>query len=253
MVPERRPLPDECPVVLCRVHVPERMQADVDGWMPKHFDDALRHPAVRAAANYAVRQDWSRLPSVFNGDCTRFIPYAYASVEGLTGAIDGPASREAIKDGAEREGQYPLLDGELFNGTILEVASVEGSCGREFAGSGPVLAERFHVPDDQLDEFDQWLAGAYRERAIGWPGVVRVRTLHAVPGIPQRWPHDRYQGKGNRMLWAEFADGADLVEIVGSAAVRDALQESTRWDVTLPYVRRDAADCLLVRRQLAQF
>ena len=122
MVPERRPLPDEYPVVLCRVHVPERMRADVDGWMPKHFDDALRHPAVRAAANYAVRQDWSRLPSVFNGDCTRFIPYAYASVEGLTGAIDGPASREAIKDGAEREGQYPLLDGEPFNGTSSRTA-----------------------------------------------------------------------------------------------------------------------------------
>jgi hypothetical protein len=235
-------LPDECPVVLCRVNAPERMQADLDGWMPKHFDDALRHPAVRAAANYPVRTDWDRLPSVFNGDCTRFIPYAYESVDGLIAAIDGPAAREAIEDGAEREGQYPLLDGEPFNG----VTSVDGSCGREFAGSGPVLAERFHVPEGELDGFDRWLGGSYRQRALEWPGVVRVRTLAAAPGIPQRWPHDRYQGKGNRMLWVEFADGADIEEVAASPQVRAALEESVRWDPRLPYVRRDAAECLLV-------
>src|SRR5262245_55747612 len=163
------------------------MQGDVDGWMPKHFDDSLWHPAMSSAANYAVQCDWDRLPSVYNDDCTRFIPYVTTEIAGLLTWLDVPEALEAIEDGAEREGQYPALDGEPFNGTILDVVSVHGAGGSDIAGKGPILAERFHVGDADVTEFDEWLHGPYLERAALWPGVVRVRTFAATPGIPQRF------------------------------------------------------------------
>jgi hypothetical protein len=239
--------PDERPILLCRVHIPVRMQPDVDAWMPKHFDDSLRHPAVTAAANYAVLHDWQRLPGVYNNECTRFIPYVAEDAEGLVAWVDAPELRGAIEDGVERESQYPTLEDEPFNGSILSVTNVHGPCGRDFVGHGPILVERFHVPDNEAEEFDAWLNGPYLDRATSWPDVVRIRSFRAMTGVPQRWPYTRYQGKGNRMIWADFREGRDVRELASSDAVVGALSDSVRWDVRLPYVRRDAAECLLVR------
>jgi hypothetical protein len=239
--------PDERPVLLCRVHIPPRMQPDVDAWMPKHFDDSLRHPAVTAAASYAVLHDWQRLPAVYNNECTRFIPYVADNPEGLVAWVDAPELRGAIEDGVERESQYPTLEDEPFNGSILDVTGVHGPAGSDFAGFGPILVERFHVGDDQAEEFDAWLTGPYLEQAAGWPGVVRVRTFRAMAGVPPQWPYTRYQGKGNRMIWADLGAGADVREVAGSDPVLNSLADSVRWDLRLPYVRRDAAECLLVR------
>jgi hypothetical protein len=226
------------------------MQPDVDAWMPKHFDDSLRHPAVTAAANYAVRHDWNDLPSVFNNDCTRFIPYVAEDIDGLVAWVDAPELRGAIEDGVERESQYPALDGEpFFNGSILDVVLVHAACDDDFAGRGPIVVERFQVGDRDVEEFDSWVTSTYVERASTWPGVARIRVFASSPGIPQRWPYTRYQGQGNRMIWADFEEGREVGDIVRSREVADAVSESLRWDVRLPYVRRDAAECLLVRRK----
>jgi hypothetical protein len=184
---------------------------------------------------------------VFNDDCTRFIPYVVADIAGLVTWLDEPEARGAIEDGAERENQYPALDGERFNGSILDVVRIHGACGSDFAGQGPILVERFDVRDSDAPAFDEWLHGPYVERAAQWPGLVRVRTFAATRDIPQRWPHTRYQGKGNRMIWADFEDDADVYEVAASPAVAESLADSVRWDSRLPYVRRDAAVCLLVR------
>lgn len=239
--------PDERPILLCRVYIPPRMQGDVDAWMPKHFDDSLRHPSCVAAASYEVIHDWSTLPALFNNECTRFIPYVAESLEGLIAWVNGPELRGAIEDGVEREGQYPTLEDEAFNGSIVAASQVRGAVGREFAGWGPALVERFHVPDDLAGDFDAWLDGPYLDGAAGWPQIVRVRTFRAAPGIPQEWPYTRYQGKGNRMLMAELEEGADIRAIARSDAVQRSLADSTRWDRTLSYVRRDACQNLLVR------
>ena len=74
-----------------------------------------------------------------------------------------------------------------------------------------------------------------------------MRTFRAAGGIPQQWPYDRYQGKGNRMLWADLAEGVDVVETVRGGAVQRSLSESVQWDLRLPYVVRDACRNMILR------
>lgn len=243
------PTPDERPVLLCRVDIPPRHQADVDAWMPKHFDDSLRHGVMTSVASYEVVRDWGEggLPAVFNREATRFIPYVATDLESLVEWVDSPVLKDAIEDGVDREAQYPAIEDEPFNGSIMEVVEVRGAVGEDFVGRSPILVERFHVGDADSGEFDAWLNGRYLEQAVAWPGVVRLRTFRAAPGIPQRWPYDRYQGKGNRMLWADLDEDADLVEAARSEAVRRSLSESVEWDLRLPYVVRDACRNMILR------
>jgi hypothetical protein len=215
--------------------------------MPKHFDDSLRNPAVTSAASYAVLRDWDALPAVYASECTRFIPYVADGMQGLVEWVDGPELREAIDDGVEREGQYPTLEGEPFNGSILEVVDVHGACGDDFAGHGPIVVERFHVSDPLEEEFDAWMAEEGRRRAAAWPGAVRVRTFRAAPGVPQQWPYSRYQGKGNRMIWVDFGEGVDARKVATDTHVLESLSGSTRWDTRVTYAVRDVGECLLVR------
>ena len=56
------------------------MQDDVDAWMPKHFDDSLWHPAVTERSELCGSTRLGAAPSVFNNDCTRFIPYVAEDV-----------------------------------------------------------------------------------------------------------------------------------------------------------------------------
>jgi hypothetical protein len=74
-----------------------------------------------------------------------------------------------------------------------------------------------------------------------------VRTWKQKQDVPERFPYTRYIGKGNRMVWAEFSEGSDLTKIISSSMVRDTVLDSVRWDVRLPYVRRDAALNLVIR------
>ena len=241
--------PDERPVLLCRVDIPPRHQPDVDAWMPKHFDDSLRHDAVTSVASYEVVHDWDEggLPALFNRQATRFIPYVATDLDSLVEWVDSPVLKEAIDDGVDREAQYPSIEDEPFNGSILEVVEVRGGVGEDFVGRGPIVVERFHVGKNEAEEFDAWLHGPYLEHAVQWPGLVRVRTFRAAGGIPQQWPYDRYQGKGNRMLWADFAEGVDVVETVRGGAVQRSLSESVQWDLRLPYVVRDACRNMILR------
>lgn len=245
-------VPDERPLLVCRLECPPRMQADVDGWMPKHFDDSLMDPIVTSAHNYRVLRDFRAvaeggLPSVFNGHGNRFIVYVYDDIAGVVPFIDGPDVRAAIKDGEEREGQYPPLDDEAFNGVVYTIRSIRGAVGRDVAGAGPIVVERFEVPDDDVPTFDAWMDGVHLEAAAGLPGVVRVRTFSAFRDMPRRFPHDRYLGKGNRMVWVELADDADPRVMLHRPEGRAWLGDSIGWDLRLPYVRREVAQHLLTR------
>jgi hypothetical protein len=127
------------------------------------------------------------------------------------------------------------------------VLDVHHPAGVDFIGYGPIVVERFHVSDHHADEFDAWMGTMALERATSWPGITRIRTFRAAADIPQRWPYLRYQGKGNRMIWADFRVGASAREVATSDPVLESLAESVGWDTRLTYVSREVGECLLVR------
>ncbi len=241
---------DERPVIVCRIENPPHMAVGVDEWMPKHFDDSLDHEAVTSVAAYKVLQDFDPsggLPWAFNGHGNRFIVYVAEDMAGLKAWVDSPFLREAIDDGVDRESAFPELDGEPFIGNTYECSGVRGALGVDFAGPTPIVVERFEVGSATDSEFTDWLESSYAEGWATIPGVVRVRTYRQSTDLPQEFPFDRYQSKGNRMILTEFEVGTDLRAALASGAVRDLLRESIRWDLDLPYVRREAAESYVIR------
>jgi hypothetical protein len=224
------------------------MIADVDAWMPKHFDDALDEPPVVAATGYRILQDFapdSGLPWLFNGHGNRFVAYATESLSGLLDWLGGEVARESIEDGAERESQYPLLDGEPFTGNIYVGESVLGAIDAEFAGESSILVQRFHVGDQQEANFKSWLADRHAPAWAALESIQRVRTFAQAPKVPNAFPYTRYVSKGNVMMLADFTPGASPREVVREA--RTLLMDSVRWDVELPYVRREIGECFALR------
>ncbi len=236
--------PDQRPLVVCRIECPAHMAQGVDDWMPKHFDDSLDHDAVTSVASYRVEQDFDTgagLPWLFNGHGNRFIVYVAEDIPVLMEWIDSPMLREAIDDGVDRESAFPALDGEPFTGNLYPVAEVRGGVDADFAGECAIFVERFEVGDDLAAEFDAWLDGAHLDAVSAFPGAIRTRTFRQHRDAPDRFPYNRYCSKGNRMIWSELPAGTDLRALVREPAVRSALEDSLRWDLRLPYVRREVA------------
>jgi len=242
---------DLAPILVCRLECPPEMQADVDGWMPKHFDDSLLDPHVLAAASYATLRDFRApedggLPAVLNGHGNRFIVYVADSIEGYEDSIDSEAVREAIRDGADRESRYPPIDDEPFNGVVYAPRGIRGGSS-DLVGRGPVLVQRFEVAERLAPDFDDWFDGRHLDAAFALPGVVRARTWAAHRSYPQRFPYDRYRGKGNRMLLVELAEGSDLRGAIADERTVSWFEDSIAWDLRLPYARREAGECLVIR------
>ena len=244
---------DERPVMVCRIENPPHMAQGVDEWMPKHFDDSLDADAVTSVASFRVLHNFdpvNGLPWLFNGHGNRFIVYVADSVEGLAEWVDGPFLRQAIEDGADREGAYPALDGEpRFAGNFYLCSRVIKPLGVDFVGPTCLFIERFDVGSGDDKEFTTWLEGAHADAVANVPGVLRVRTYRQNLDVPKRFPFDRYSGKGNRMLMAELPVDCDLVDFVKRADVRSLLVDSVRWDLKLPYVRREVANFQVLRNK----
>lgn len=241
---------DERPIIACRIEVPPSMAEGVDAWMPKHFDDSLDHEAVTSVAAYRVLQDFdptNGLPWLLNGHGNRFIVYVAEDMDSLRAWVDSPFLREAIDDGVDRETSYPELDGESFTGNTYECSGVRMPLGVDFAGPNPILIERFQVAADTDEEFTKWLEGSYADAWAALASTLRVRTYRQAEDLPKDFPFDRYQSKGNRMLLVELAPETDLRAFVGQADVRRLLMESLRWDLELSYVRREVAECYVIR------
>ena len=244
---------DERPIMVCRIENPPHMAQSVDDWMPKHFDDSLDADAVTGVAAFSVLHNFdpvSGLPWIFNGHGNRFIVYVADSVEGLCEWVDGPFLRQAIEDGAEREGAYPALDGEVrFAGNFYLSSRVIRPLGVDFIGPTSLFIERFDVGAERDEEFTAWLEGPHADAVAAVSDVLRVRTYRQNLDVPKRFPFDRYSGKGNRMLMAELPVNCDLVEFVKRREVVALLADSIRWDLELPYVRREVANFQVLRNK----
>jgi hypothetical protein len=238
--------------MLCRLELPQHMTVDVDGWMPKHFDDSLDADAVTSAAAFSVLHNFdpvTGLPWIFNGHGNRFIVYVADSVEGLCEWVDGPFLRQAIEDGVDRETSFPALDGEPFNGNFYLSSRVIRPLGVDFIGPTSLFIERFDVGAERDEEFTAWLEGPHADAVAAVSDVLRVRTYRQNLDVPKRFPFDRYSGKGNRMLMAELPVNCDLVEFVKRREVVALLADSIRWDLELPYVRREVANFQVLRNK----
>jgi hypothetical protein len=242
--------PDYRPILLCRLECPPHMQEGVDAWMPKHFDDSLDHEAVTSAVSYRIVQDFdpaSGLPWLFNGHGNRFIIYVAESMPGLLDWIDSPILREAIDDGEDRETAYPFLDGDQFTGNIYDVSKAFHPIDADFPGETAFIAERFEVGAADLAEFDEWVDTVYAPAWAEVPGVMRVRTYRQQLDLPPRFPYTRYRSKGNRMVFVEVPQDADLTGLIRSEQVHALLATSLPWDLRLPYVRREAGVNIAIR------
>ena len=177
---------DERPILLCRVDVPPHLQKELDDWSPEHFDDFGRHPTVQAVSSYKLIRDFDPvkgLPAAFNAtQATRFIGYVCLDIPSMhewvgsdivTGGLDEPT--------LEREGKYPPIAEEPFNGTMLTVQAVRGALGTDHPGRGGIVAERWEVGSDRAAEFDGWLEG-HLSRYEALDGWVRLRSPRRPDG-----------------------------------------------------------------------
>jgi hypothetical protein len=235
---------DRRPLVVCRDHIPDSMIAEVDAWIPKHFDDSLAHPAVTSATSFQAA--WG-LPATFTEPGCRIIVYVTHDMPQLVEWLDSPELRAAIEDGTEREAQVIPVDGDPFTGNIYDLVEIRGSVGADFIENGGIFLERFEVDSPNRAEFDAWLNGPHLDAIAGVPGAVRVRTWAQNLDVPQRFPYDRYVSRGNRMISADFAAGVDVAGLLGDERIWRAIADSARWDLRLPSVRRDAGTYLVAR------
>jgi hypothetical protein len=235
---------DRRPVLVCRDHIPGPMIAEVDEWIPKHFDDSLAHPAVTSAASF--QSVWG-LPATFTEPGCRIIVYVTRDMPQLLEWLDSPELRAAIDDGTEREAQVVPVDGDPFTGNIYDLVEIRGSAGTDFIEGGGIFIERFEVEDADAPEFDAWLNGPHLDAIARLPGVIRARTWTQNRDVPQRFPYDRYVSRGNRMISADFAAGVDVSKLLEDEQAWRAVADSARWDLRLPYVRREAGTYLVSR------
>ena len=242
---------DERPILLCRVDCPPHLQKELDDWSPEHFDDFGRHRTVQAVSSYRIITDFdleTGLPAAFNvTQATRFIGYvctdipsmhAWVGSEIVTGGLDEPTM--------EREGKYPAIAGEPFNGTMNRVRAVRGSLGTDHPGTGAIIAERWEVGPSHEAEFDPWLEN-HLEGYAALDGWLRLRILDGDRTADHKFPWNRYLGKGNRMLLAELAEGVDPRGVVRSDAYRALLADSLRWDAVLSYTTREIAENFIIQ------
>jgi len=235
---------DRRPIVLCRDHIPAHMIADVDGWIPKHFDDSLAYPSVTSAASFEVV--WG-LPASFTSPGCRIIVYVAEDMTGLVAWLGSPELRAAIEDGADREAQVIPVDGDPFTGNIYAATELVHGVAADFVEGGGIFIERFEVPEADSAEFDAWLTGAHLDAVLRWPGVVRARTWIQNRDLSEEFPYDRYMSKGNRMLSADFSPDTQVAELLAVDDVWASVADSAQWDVRLPYVRREAGRPLVIR------
>jgi len=206
-----------------------------DTWQrTKHMPEAIAAPTCYRAAHYHTVTEG--LPAAWHGSGNVSANYYSGDRQGTFDFLTSPELAEAVADGVLWFDRFNELDGFDYTGNIYEVLWSGGPGG--VPDDDPYFAERFEVPEPELTEFDEWLAGHALALAAA-EGVLRVRSFGA---IREGSPLPYYYSPGNRAVFAELAD----VQAVLGEAVLAELAASQRWDLRLPYVRRDVYECAFV-------
>jgi hypothetical protein len=125
------------------------------------------------------------------------------------------------------------VDGQPFSANVYDVT---GAIGGPPAAGAPIFVERFEVPPELVERFDEWLVGTHAPALAAQRGVARARTFAAVRDAI---PIALYRSPGNRMLRVDL-EPADVRTTLLSDGFVAALADSMRWDRELAYVTRDA-------------
>jgi len=205
-----------------------------DEWQrTKHMPEAIAAPTCHRAAHYHTVTEG--LPAAWQGSGNVSANYSTTDRQGIFDFLTSDELAEAVADGVLWFDRFNELDHADYTGNIYEVVA---SAGDAVTLDAPYFAERFEVTSEELAEFDGWLA-AHAAAVAQAEGVVRVRTMHA---IREGSPLPYYYSPGNRAVFAELAD----VSAVLGGQLIGALADSQRWDLRLPYVKRDVYECRFV-------
>jgi hypothetical protein len=223
------------PMLLARAHPKQEIQADFDRWeIGKHLADLMAGPgAVMVVYGWNVLDG---LPEAYKGSGWCMAYYTGRDVEGLFAWLCSKELEEAIKDGSQWFGRFNDVDYETYTGNVYEVTAVVNGAGRTPPESAPILVERFEAGEGEAAELDAWLRDVHLPAIGTHPGVLRARTFRA---IRENIPIQYYYSPGNRALIAELADEEGFRETLLSRDFLEHVEDSLRWELRLPYVKRD--------------
>jgi hypothetical protein len=221
------------PLLLARAHPKPEIQADFDRWeVEKHFDDLMKGPgAVSVVYGLNVLDG---LPEGWKGSGYCMAYYTGLDVKGLFAWLCSQELVDAIADGSQWFGKFNDVDYAVYTGNVYGVTGVVNGAGEPRPETAPLLVERWEVGPEEEAEFDAWLRDVHLPAVGADPGVVRARSFRA---IREDIPIEYYYSRGNRALFAELA--GDPREVLRSDSMLARLEDSLRWELRLPYVKRD--------------
>jgi len=221
-------------MLMTRAHPLRDLVDEFDSYeIDKHFPDLMAAPGAARVDYY--KNVLNELPEAYRGSGTRMANYLARDLDELFRWLRSDAFAAAIEDGGKTWfGRMNELDGDLYTGNVYEVTGlVQGDT--QPSECAVLLVERLEVTPELEAEFDAWVEEVHLPAYEGAAGVGRVRSGRAIrEGIPLPY----YYSLGNRVVLVEVAGDDPRVPLLSNRMLA-ALADSVRWDLRLPYVRRD--------------
>jgi hypothetical protein len=227
---------DRYPMLMTRAWPFKELVGEFDAYQAdRHLPELMNAPGAAMAGYYEnVVVD---LPQVYKGSGNRLANYVARNIDDLFCWLRSDEFAAAVEDGGNKWfGRMNELDYDLYTGNVYSIGEVVKPDDNPTRLDLPLLVERFEVTDDAVEEFDIWMSEVHLPAVASQPGVLRARSCAAVrEGIPLPY----YESLGNRMLIADLDGGEPAPETLLRPGITDAVGDSLKWDLRLPYVRRD--------------
>jgi len=213
---------------------------EFDSWQEgRHFPELVGVPGVERAEYFRVVE--RDIAQVLQGSGNRIAVYWSVDLEPLMTFLTHPGLAVAVEDGSRFFPQFNELDGDRYTGNIYRLGSpARGSGGDDDHpdhDSVVILVERYEVPADARDEFDQWVREVHVAGLLELGRRVCVRVGHAVRA---NLPIPYYNSPGSDLVLTTF--GGSVRAIAHDPRLLARLGDAQRWDRRLVYVRRELAE-----------